>query len=142
LHRGQVDTTGTFLPGVPGYSVRDVSLVHEVQAIHLAFDDNTTPQSGTFTLTWGGLTTPVIPITATASRVAFELQAITGSFLVGVDPILVSRESAENGYVLPADGLAARGKCDAALLLLHFSCCTSPAALPLLHFSCCSRGSC
>jgi hypothetical protein len=94
-----VDTTGQFLPGVPGYSVRDVSLVHEVQAIHLAFDDAVTPQSGTFTLTWGGLTSGPIPYAATASRMAFELQALTGSFLVGVSPVLVTRDAADNGCV-------------------------------------------
>mmetsp|Transcript_19232 Transcript_19232/g.32040 ORF Transcript_19232/g.32040 Transcript_19232/m.32040 type:complete len:7480 (+) Transcript_19232:1-22440(+) len=75
---------------------RRVEMVDEVQRITTSAraDD----VGGSFTLSWGGRTTPDLDYNIGAATLAEEIQVITGAFNEGTNPIKVTKEALGNGF--------------------------------------------
>jgi hypothetical protein len=99
-YRVEWDSSPGFDSSSPQYGESTVSLVHEVQHVIVSFRslDDVTTRSGSFTLSWGGRETPDLPWNIDETTMAERLQDLTGTTVVGQNPIEVTRVSYGRGY--------------------------------------------
>ena len=79
------------------YRFSDIEVRSEVQKVVTSFQ-STTGRNGTFTLSWGGLSTPNLAWDVSAEAMASALRVVTGGYNKGSNPIVVSRTGLGNGY--------------------------------------------
>eukprot|EP00937_MAST-01D_sp_MAST-1D-sp2_P000055 g55.t1 len=102
-YRVEWDASDQFDMNSPHYGEMFSALAYEVQDIIVSFrssDDVTAPlkaRGGTFTLTWGGLTTDPLSFDIEETALAVQIQTITGTTVVGQNPIQVVKSAYERG---------------------------------------------
>lgn len=98
------------------YGTDYLQVTHEVQEILVNFrsGDSIATRGGTFSVSWGGRSTALLPWNSSASAVEIAILAISGVQELAVNPIGVTRVPYRNGFRWTVTFMARRG--DLALL--------------------------